>query len=399
MSGYENYNRSGGVAFFSRHFPLMRFPSLYVWQLSRCSVCFFFGALCVIFCGFNCVCCVFACCAFLCCIFVSCVVVGALCWFSFPSCIFYFWFLSLDLCFVSCIFRSCLRPAAAAALKSSHLVRSASDCRNSAAAAQLFCFFALSAHLSALRWADCVLARVGWRGGREGGGFSCISFATLLFYEVPFRAAHCVPIWRKILRMAAPIAFLHLWPEVKSYRVTVTVKGRNPAFHRAHIGEKELAEKAEWLLQLADSCGAHFFVRPEHPSAILVDLDRYEDAHLPAIKGLRPRCIVRTSEDKRHAWFWVPRLTDAQGSVVRKDFASALLGDCGSTGAYQCGRMPGSRNPKNGYEVGLAYAAPGAESSWALLKEKRTKLLARTPETGERAPGGVVASTDRSRVD
>ena len=140
--------------------PEMRFPSLYVWQLSRCSVCFFFGALCVIFCGFNCVCCVFACCAFLCCIFVSCVVVGALCWFSFPSCIFYFWFLSLDLCFLSCIFRSCLRPAAAAALKSSHLVRSASDCRNSAAAVQLFCFFALSAHLSALRWADCVLARV-----------------------------------------------------------------------------------------------------------------------------------------------------------------------------------------------------------------------------------------------
>ena len=106
--------------------------------------------------------------------------------------------------------------------------------------------------------------------------------------------------------MAAPIAFLHLWPEVKSYRVAVTVKKRKPAFHRAHIGEKELAEKAEWLLQLADSCGAHFFVRPEHPSAILVDLDRYEDAHLPAIKGLRPRRIVHTSKDKWRAWFWGP---------------------------------------------------------------------------------------------
>ena len=180
--------------------------------------------------------------------------------------------------------------------------------------------------------------------------------------------------------MAGPIAFLHPWPEAKGYQVAVAVKGGKPAFHSAHMREKALAEKAERLLRVADSCGAHFFFRPERPRAILVDLGDYEDAHLPAIKGLRPRRIVRKSENKRRAWFRAPRLTDAQRSVVRKDFASALLGDSASTGAYLCGRAPGSRNPKDGYEVGLAYAAPGAESSWALLKAQRPKLLARTPE-------------------
>ena len=83
--------------------------------------------------------------------------------------------------------------------------------------------------------------------------------------------------------MAGPIAFLHLWPEVQSYQVAATAEGRKPAFRSAKIGEKALAEKAERLLRPADSCGAHFFVPPERPSAILVDLDDYENARLPAI--------------------------------------------------------------------------------------------------------------------
>ena len=215
--------------------------------------------------------------------------------------------------------------------------------------------------------------------------------------------------------MADALAFLRLWPEVKTYQVTVTAKGEKPLFHEAHMGADTLSSKVARLLQLAEERNAHFFVRPENPGAILVDLDCYEDAHLSAIKDLCPRCIVRTSSDKRHAWFWTPRLNDAQSAVLRAEFAGALLGDPRSTGARQCGRMPGSRNPKNGCGVQLVYASAGAESSWALLQAPRPKLTrsafpdnyqreakpqeagGRGAEPGEKVRGGGV--TDRSCRD
>ena len=102
--------------------------------------------------------------------------------------------------------------------------------------------------------------------------------------------------------MAGALKLLNLWPEVGTYHVAVTAKGAKPFIHDTHMGAKVLAERSQWPLQLSGANNAHFFVRPEHPSAVLVDLDRYEGAHLQAIKGLQPRCIIRTSADKRHAF-------------------------------------------------------------------------------------------------
>ena len=98
------------------------------------------------------------------------------------------------------------------------------------------------------------------------------------------------------------------------------------------------------------------------------------------------------SENKRHAWYWAPRLINAQGSLVRKDFAGALLGNGRGAGAHERSRVPGSRDPKSRYEAGLAYAAPCAELSQALRKAQRPELLARTPlvgQGGSRRGGGL----------
>ena len=100
--------------------------------------------------------------------------------------------------------------------------------------------------------------------------------------------------------------FLKLWPEVKTVQVAFTTKDANPPSQEAGAQAGKLAGdsgKAQGLLDLANRRNAHFFIRPEHPSAILVDLDHYDPAHEPAIKHLKPRCIVRTSAEKRHAWY------------------------------------------------------------------------------------------------
>ena len=70
----------------------------------------------------------------------------------------------------------------------------------------------------------------------------------------------------------------------------------------------------------------------------------------------------------------MPSLNDAQNEVLRHEFAKAPLGDDRSTGACQCARMPGSKNPKNGHPVEKVYSAPNARSSRAPLKANKPEL-------------------------
>ena len=108
-------------------------------------------------------------------------------------------------------------------------------------------------------------------------------------------------------------------------------------------GEGALGTDAcqDWL-----QMDAHFFMRPNLASLVMVDLDDH-DGSLQDVLSLAPRALVQTSPRCFQIWYTLDqRFAASDAATVTRELTQILGGDTRSARTTQVGRMPGSINRK-----------------------------------------------------
>ncbi|CAJ1328574.1 unnamed protein product, partial [Effrenium voratum] len=91
---------------------------------------------------------------------------------------------------------------------------------------------------------------------------------------------------------------------------------------------------------------AHFFMRPNLASLVMVDLDDH-DGSLQDVLSLAPRALVQTSPRCFQIWYTLDqRFAASDAATVTRELSQILGGDTRSARTTQVGRMPGSINRK-----------------------------------------------------
>jgi len=147
---------------------------------------------------------------------------------------------------------------------------------------------------------------------------------------------------------AAAVQFLELFPECQAWDVVILDQqkrkiGGAPSMATALVRSKI----SEWMAMY----NTHVFIRPLLGNLVFLDLDSYfsHNKDFDLLFKLRPRAVVRTSQDNYQAWLTLPLSLASQHALqVASDLTALFHADPGSVRAGQQGRLPGTVNAKQG---------------------------------------------------